>query len=472
MPRVPIYLHTLGLDGYGIVAFYSVFAAFAAITDFGLTPTLSRQLAAASGPGKVFKRLQLITSFERAYWAIAAVVSVAILGLGALVARFWLGKSFPEGGHSAFSLMGFALALQLLAGMYTGGLMALEHQVKANVIVMIATLVRTLGAALLIRTWWPTAEAFVVTQIVVNAVASLVARKRLLGVAAEGTSAVGEFSWALLRSISKYAFGIAALGALSVALAQADKVIVSGFTTIAELACYGLAATIAAVGMYAAVPVSTALFPRLARQAEAPDEMLATFQLGAQLIAVAVVPLCCTLGMFSDWVLLAWTGSDVVAAIGCGAATLLILAQMLQALTLMPFQVLMASGRIKGNVWLQIVCVAVLVPCLIFATRSFGITGAAGAWLLVNVLSLPIYINVLFAGVLPGAVRGVWLHGIGLPIALCIPICAGARLFLGQPGTRFSMIACAGAVYVICFLLCALGSPRVRAIVMKYANLR
>ncbi|MDQ3181857.1 MAG: polysaccharide biosynthesis protein, partial [Acidobacteriota bacterium] len=45
---VPIYLHYIGIESYGLIGIFSSIQAFIILLDFGLSPTLNRELARLS----------------------------------------------------------------------------------------------------------------------------------------------------------------------------------------------------------------------------------------------------------------------------------------------------------------------------------------------------------------------------------------------------------------------------------------
>jgi O-antigen/teichoic acid export membrane protein len=61
----PLYLEHLGAEAYGLVGFFALLQTWMNLLDIGLTPTLGRQIAHASGKTNGFDEFwRLLKSFE------------------------------------------------------------------------------------------------------------------------------------------------------------------------------------------------------------------------------------------------------------------------------------------------------------------------------------------------------------------------------------------------------------------------
>ena len=130
---VPIYLKFLGIEAYGLVGFYSTLLGILVFADMGLTATLSREIARLSVRKNAAREMgELLRTYESIYICISFMVAGTIWFFAPLIAERWLKASTlqPREIASAIRLMGIAIALQLPSGLYSGGLLGLQKQVK------------------------------------------------------------------------------------------------------------------------------------------------------------------------------------------------------------------------------------------------------------------------------------------------------------------------------------------------------
>ncbi|MBL0145320.1 MAG: oligosaccharide flippase family protein [Chitinophagaceae bacterium] len=77
---VPVYVKIIGVESYGLVAFYSTLAGALAILDLGLSASISRQVAILKTQhGKEKELNDLVFSVETLNWLIAVIVGSLIL---------------------------------------------------------------------------------------------------------------------------------------------------------------------------------------------------------------------------------------------------------------------------------------------------------------------------------------------------------------------------------------------------------
>ena len=46
---VPVYIHYLGIESYGLIGLFALLQAWLTLLDMGMTPTLSREMARFTG---------------------------------------------------------------------------------------------------------------------------------------------------------------------------------------------------------------------------------------------------------------------------------------------------------------------------------------------------------------------------------------------------------------------------------------
>lgn len=468
---VPIYLRLLGAEAYGVVGFYAVMLSVLAIADLGFTSTLSREMARLGAVSRTAgtqgdeaaraDRRDLTRTLELLYVAIALVAGLGVVLLAPAIADRWLhARTLPRAELiTALRLMGVALALQLPASLYFGGLLGLERLVAANALQVSWGVLRSGGAALLLWLVAPTLRVFFLTVIAANVLYLIGLRIAVWRAVGPGRAA--RFRQDLLSRTWRYSAGMAVLAVLSTLLTQLDKLVVSRLLPLDVFAHYSLASTLASAPVVVAAAIATALFPRLtALVATGPPETLRGFyHAGCQLGAVVTIPLGLTLAAFASEVLLFWTRSPATAATAGAAGTLLLLGSTALTLQLVPYQLALASGWVGLNLRIGIVSLLVMGPALWILVSRFGLTGAGAAWLGLNALVLPVMILALHRRLLPGATREWVLNDVGRPLLASVVVLAVARVLVPAGAPALPAFAAALAAGGAALIAAALVTP-------------
>src|SRR6266851_2393778 len=88
---VPVYLHLLGIEAYGLIGFFLTLQSVLGIMDLGLSLTLNRELARASNlPDDGLRMANLLRTMELAYWAMSVAVGLLVVAVAPWIAKNWV----------------------------------------------------------------------------------------------------------------------------------------------------------------------------------------------------------------------------------------------------------------------------------------------------------------------------------------------------------------------------------------------
>src|ERR1700736_6693337 len=87
---VPLYLKYLGMEAYGLIAFFTSAQALLSLLDMGLAPTMNREVARCSAKNNFEEAGPLLHSLSVLYWISAAVIGIAMAVLAPFLASHWL----------------------------------------------------------------------------------------------------------------------------------------------------------------------------------------------------------------------------------------------------------------------------------------------------------------------------------------------------------------------------------------------
>ena len=160
---VPLYIHLLGVEAYGLMGLFISLQALLSILDLGISTTLNREIARLSALADAARDMRnLVRTLELIYWGVGAGLGVALVALAPFLAHHWLRGEYlsPDALQRAVVLMGIAVGFQWPSSFYSGGLQGLQRQVLLNPVTAGAATVRAGGAALILWLVSPTIQAF------------------------------------------------------------------------------------------------------------------------------------------------------------------------------------------------------------------------------------------------------------------------------------------------------------------------
>jgi O-antigen/teichoic acid export membrane protein len=448
---IPVYVQVLGMESYALVGFFGILQSLFGLIDFGFGAAFSREIARLSVAGECAQEQRdLLATLNTIYWILAAVSVAAIWLLAPLIATGWLNASALEPAVivSSVRMMGITIALQFPTALYQGGLLGLQRQVAYNVISVVTTTVRAGGAIVLLWFISHRIDSFFLWQAVLTLLAVAVywiALDRFVPGAPERAT----FRGALVQRLWLYAAGFAG-NTIGIAVAQqSDKIILSKSLTLEQFGYYTLASTAAALLWTLVSSVSTAVYPRLNQLVALGDEaaLAAEYDRANQLLAVILLPVSMLLLFFAKDIMTVWTHKPLIATRIEALVICFTLGMALLGLVNIALHVALSYGWFRLTLGFTWGTALVSAPLFWFASRQWGVAGAAGVWLLQNAAYL-LLIPILHRRYIPGG--GVlWLkHAFLFPALVCAVICVGTRLIapsVAHPYVFLTVLAAAWA---------------------------
>lgn len=423
---VPLYIRQLGMEGFGLVGLMLSIQALSMLLDLGMGGALNRELARrAHDPIAARTVGNLVRTLEWLVWPIALVVAITLWFSSGPIADHWLHPQHltrAETAH-AIGIMGLAVALQWPSSFYANGLSGLERQPVLNLINAGFATLR--GAGVLGVLLWisPTITAFMWWYAAVGAVQSAVSAIVLWHYLPGVRHQRRYFLAAELRSTGRFAGGLMIIMALSIAVTQLDRVVLSALRPLEELGYFSLALSVAA-GMGRMVqPMFNALYPRYSKMVSQGEEqaLVQLYHLTNQYLAVVVAAISAVLMIFAKDVLYLWTGDAQMAAKVAKPLAILVAGTALNGLMNLPYALQLAHGWTRLTVGANLVALIVGIPLCIWAVGHYDIVGAAFLWFAINLGFVVIVIPLMHRRLMRGGTVRWYLRDVMPPF-----IAAGA----------------------------------------------
>ena len=470
---VPVFLRLLGVESFGLVALYTTFQTLALVLDLGLSLTINRELALAGrDPGRLGRARSLLQASEAAYWGISILAGIVLAALSPYLATDWIRPQGlgPDEARNAFIAMGAALAVQLPAALYVGGLSGLQQQFGLNLTQVGFALLRAGGAILVLQHVSATPTAFLIWQALSALAQSLVLGLLLRRALPPATGGGRGEGFSLLRERWRFVIGANLLALLGAVVLQADKLVLSRTLPLETFGIYSLAALAASLLSQLSGPIFTAYQPRLTQLVGAGDAAgtVQAYRVYAQAMAVVVVPTALVGALFAPELMSLWTLRNPAAAGAALPFAVLVIGWALNGLATVPGTLQLAHGRPGFGVRMHAGAVVLLVPALAILAERYGATAAAGAW---GVLNLGYLLLHGFVGSPQYLPRGTTLRWFAADVVLLIAV-AGAiaglgRLVMPHGLPLWADVPAIGLCWVVATAATAMAGERTRALLLQ-----
>lgn len=442
---VPLYIRLLGIEFYGLVGFYVMLQTTFQILDFGVSQTLTRELARHSiTPGSSRVPSDLVHTLQVFYWSLGVV-----LGLGLIFFADWIvGRWIAAGSLPAplatevVRLMGVLTILQWPLSFYEGGLLGMQRQVALNVVKVTMSTLSAVGVLLILWLVSRTITAFFIWQVVISA-AHVGVLAFLLWRSLPRPRGGPRFSPVLLRGLRGFALGMSGITITALVLTQLDKLFLARLVSLEDFGYYVLGGTVSA-GLYLIItPIFHAIFPRFSALVEAGDtaNLRHLYHAGSQLMAALILPTAALLALFPYEILLAWTGDARAASSVAPIVRPLVIGTALNGLMNLPYALQLAHGWIGLALRINGGLILVMIPLLLVAVPRFGPAGAAWVWMVLNALYLSIALPWTHRRLLRGDGWRWLVRDVGPPLVAALAITILARLWIVEPMARMATIA-------------------------------
>ncbi|MEP7152363.1 MAG: oligosaccharide flippase family protein [Nitrospira sp.] len=456
---VPLYLGMLGAEAYGLIGFFLSFRSMAGMLDLGLSAVVSREVAARVASGSGHTRLgSLVRTIEVIYWGMGLVAGGAMFAWAAFASQDWLKLS--ELSSDTVMLSAYLFGITLMAtwpvAFYRGLLRGLEQQVQYNFILSGTALLRAVGSVALLFFVQKSVLLFLLWQLLVGVVEVLI-----MGLTAwyyvnrAGVAQDRRFDFGEIQQIWGFMSGVSMVTLLGVAVSQIDRVIISKLLPLEMLGYYTVAYSLSVSLGRLSGPIVTAVFPRLSAYFAKGDAVALTniLRRSSSLVTLVVAPVGIGLAWFSYEVLLVWTQSVDAAVYGQSALALLAIGYVFNAMAHLDSNLQLAAGRTRLLLMYGAVSSLLYVPAVYLAIRQWGLAGAAGCWLALNMVSFVLLAILRTAYILKVPVSLNALFGNMHFVLISALLFALARLLstFGNVGpmTTLAVAVCIGGGYLL-----------------------
>jgi len=377
---IPLVVHGLGTERFGLLSLAWVVLGYFTVFDLGLGRATTKYVAEALARGEEDQVPEII-------WT--AVAFQAVLGLIGAIVLFGITGLLVEGvlnippdligeAKDTFHLLALSIPLVLVSSSFSGVLEAAQRFDLANAVRIpssILTFILPL-AGLYLGFGLPG----IVALILLARVATLAALVYMdFGVVPE----LRGYSVSFARFASLFSFGgwVMISSIVSPVLVYLDRFLIGSILTIAAVAYYTAPYEIVTRLLIISASLSMTLFPAFSAMEGVGDrQRLGMFFARSIkyvfLVSGAIVVL---IAVYAEQILQIWLGSDF-AAESTAAMQVLALGVLINSLAHTPFALLQGVGRPDLPAKFHLIELPIYAGVAWILVSEFGIAGAAGAW--------------------------------------------------------------------------------------------
>ncbi len=464
----PFLIKFLGIEGYALIAFYTVLQASLQVLDLGFATTVNREVARLSSKEASADAGALggfVATAQRWYWILGSGIGLAMLFATPLIAKAWLHPEnlSPDELTDSARLFGLLVCLQWISSFYQNGLMGLQRQVALNLVTMPFSALSNLGGLAVLWLGPRSITSLLVWQALVLLVQLAVVRSRFwacIGIPREARNV----NLATLKDKWRFSLGMSGISINGFLLAYLDKLILSRLLTLESFGHYSLASTLAR-GLYVLItPVFNAYFPRFSALADSEDKvsMRLCYHSAAQMMSVLILPLAATIAVFPYEIGFLWLQNSSIAREIAPIASVLAIGTCLNGLMNIPFALQLAHGNTRIGLYISSSLVAGLAPVMIFAASQYGIAGGAATWGVINALYLLVGLPITHKYLLSGETRNWVRFDVLPPLAAALAVVGIGRIALQPDQPAILTLLGVGSVWLLATVAAAFSAKQVR----------
>jgi O-antigen/teichoic acid export membrane protein len=395
----------LSAEAFGLVGFFLMLQAWMQILDVGISPTLLREMSlyrATSIDAKT--ACQRLRSLECLIIIVAIISIIVFFYLKDYIANNWLKFNELSRDEVMFSItvMSIAAVLRLVTSFYRSGLIGMERQLLVNYTGVLFSSSKFIGVIPFIAFLSPRPITFFSYQAIISIFELLCFSILTYRLLPELRSNILPSKTSFLH-VLPMASAIAFTSSVWIFITQLDKLILSKTLTLDEYGHFTIAVMVGSGILIMIPPLNQVIQPRMTILASKREnfDFLKLYRLTTQLVTAAFMALGCTISLFSEPLITAWTGSVAIAS---AAAPILFwygLANALIGILILPFMLQFAFGYFRLHVLGNLILAITLIPMLIYSSIKYGGVGTGITLVISRFLYLILWIPIVYKRLIP-----------------------------------------------------------------------
>ncbi|MEW6992717.1 lipopolysaccharide biosynthesis protein [Colwelliaceae bacterium MEBiC 14330] len=379
---MPFLFSALGSDAFGLIGFFTVAQVVINLLGSGFNPTLSREVAKEKKRFKNVYLISVIKSFELIFSFLVIFILIGAFFISNWFASEWFESQLSVDLLSSIVLIIFIVcAVRFQSVLYLSALRGFEDFLWINSVSIIINTFR-FPISLLFVNYYPSIKLYFIFHLVIAVVELLIMRNRtgkLLGI---NFWLPDHFSFYNIKKLGKFAKAVAITAVISVAIGQADKVLMSKLLTLSEYGYFTVCIMLANGILLLGFPIGTVLIPRLTAlyADDSLDEFRQLYIKFTKFVCIFIVPGAIVLAGFSQNIIYLFTDSIEAASWGKDILSYYTLGNAFLIVGGFQYYQQVAKGNLKYHVRYSTALLVCSLPLLVIFANKYGAIAVAVIW--------------------------------------------------------------------------------------------
>ncbi len=377
---IPILVHRLGTDRFGVLTLSWMIAGYFGLFDFGLGRALTKAMAQEFSLRRDDRAATL-------FWTSLAMMLLlgVAAGLSLAMIAAWLTRSalkipleLQRETLAGFYVVAAGLPLLISASALRAALTAGNRFDLLNLIRTPSGMMSFAAPALMLpfthRLGW------LIGALIANRAASWAIYLIAIWRAIPEVRTKRHIELGCMRPLLGFGAWITVSNGITPIMVYLDRFMIGGLLSMAALTAYSVPLEIAGKTVLVPAAISGVMFPAFARSfAVAPEDTRRLFDRSLKLIALIMFPLCATLVTFAPQIMSLWIGHGF-ASRSSSVLQILAIGAFVTGLAWIPLALLHGAHRPDLAAKIHLIDCPIYALVLWVCVRNFGLIGAAFAW--------------------------------------------------------------------------------------------
>jgi O-antigen/teichoic acid export membrane protein len=431
---VPLYLKTLGVESFGIIAYLISLLGCFSIFDLGFAPIISQES----------KKYQLKKISKSSFFNFIKTVNIfyflfsCFIFIGLFLFAFEF-ESLQKGANSStdilkntnsnnfFLIASLMIALRYLESFYRSFFIGLEFFHEFNLFNFVIIFLRNFLPIIIFKFYPSSISIYLYCQIFLSLIVIIFFHIYIHSFKFKDL-AFAEFKLKEVLIRKNFIISLFKASFLSVIITQLDKLIVINYVTMEDYGIFSVATAISSGFLMLIAPITQVFYPRLVKSYVQKNmtKLSDDFHYGAQLITLLLGTLALEILFFSSEILLMWTSDMLISEKASPILCLFIFGSLINSFLWVPYQLQIAMKWMRLSLTVNFFVILFMIPLYIIFLPDYGARAAGAIWLTLNLVNFIFSVNFMFNKIL----RNERFHWYFLDILIPSIFIAGILYFL------------------------------------------
>lgn len=419
---LPLYLHLLGAESFGLISLFVILQAWLRIFDMGLMPVLAREVAFYRQKTNGFIHIrQVLRCLEIIFFILNCFIMILILLGSRWIAQHWLKIEKLDYSEISYCIvtMGLIICLRWFSDLYRSGILSLEKQLRLNIINMLLVTLQYAGGFIILNLVSTSPFYFFLYQLFVSILELIILGINFYYLIPKTNISFLNcyIPWKLIKNIFPFASSIAYTSMLWTFLVESNKLFLSHVLPLSDYGYFALVITILNGLIQFITPIREAILPKMTflLSQNNKDEMKRLYRNATQMMTIIIITLHGITAIFGTELVYAWTGDQAAASWAGPILFWYALGNSFLSISAFQYYLQYAHGELKLNVIINTFLVIIITPTIIFSAYFWGAVATGIVWFLMGMFIFFIVPPIVHHKYTPG-IQKTWLLKDILPI--------------------------------------------------------